>query len=181
MALPSKTTRAPRLRTRQSKNLSSLKALLALVLSMAVCGLVFYQSFRDSEALVNHQNNNNPSASLVEPSIDEMIYATTLASEHFVYKTLKQCLPQVNTKCKTFIPENSGQRIALLTPPGDLATRFSTLVRAVISRAEELDTSLNIDFIPTTHIAPYGYGKTQYVRYLFKNVMSFHAKPQYIY
>jgi hypothetical protein len=171
MAVPNKETRMdnPKLRSRQSKNLSA-KGIFALFLSMAICILIFYESFRDSEALIVLEKENllkvdaanNVGKLILSTAIDAsaMVEANTLAQEDLFHKTLKQCLPQVNKKCKTFVAENSGQRIALLAPPGSLTTYFSILLKFILNEAKQRDNSVNIEFIPTTHIAPYGYGKT---------------------
>jgi hypothetical protein len=71
----------------------------------------------------------------------------------------KSCLPQVKKRCKTFVPENSGQRVALIAPPGDMTNSFFRLLQVVLGRAQKKH-KIEIELIPTTHMAPYGYGKT---------------------
>jgi hypothetical protein len=71
----------------------------------------------------------------------------------------KSCLPQIKKKCKTFVPENSGQRVALIAPPGDMTNSFFRLLQVVLRRAQKKH-KIEMELIPTTHMAPYGYGKT---------------------
>jgi hypothetical protein len=71
----------------------------------------------------------------------------------------KSCLPQIKKTCKTFVPENSGQRVALIAPPGDMTNSFFRLLQEVLGRAQEKH-KIEMELIPTTHMAPYGYGKT---------------------
>jgi hypothetical protein len=71
----------------------------------------------------------------------------------------KSCLPQIKKSCKTFVPENSGERVALIAPPGDMTNSFFRLLQMVLGRAHKKH-KIEIELIPTTHMAPYGYGKT---------------------
>ena len=71
----------------------------------------------------------------------------------------KQCLPQIKKSCKTFVPENSGQRVALIAPPGDMTNSFFRLLQVVLGQAQKKH-KIEMELIPTTHMAPYGYGKT---------------------
>lgn len=83
----------------------------------------------------------------------------TLIHEGLFTSTLKECLPRKKKGCKTFVPEHSIPRIALLAPPGKLTDYFSSLVQTILSEAKTSD-GFSLDWIPTSHMAPYGYGKT---------------------
>jgi hypothetical protein len=76
--------------------------------------------------------------------------------------TLKSCLPaEKGDACKTFVPESS-ERIGILSPPGSMATFLLKLIHSVIAHGKKVDgsTVTRLEIVPTTHIAPYGYGKT---------------------
>jgi hypothetical protein len=153
MALPNKGTRTdPKLRTR-ANNKQGRIGMLVLLLSFVVCALVFYQSYVDFSEF-EYIPDTLP--------VEKMIELLSLPDESMFSKTLKQCLPTENKKCKTYVPENSGQRIALLAPPGDLTRSFSNVVEHVLIAARsKTKEGIEIEWIPTTHMAPYGYGKTQ--------------------
>ena len=96
----------------------------------------------------------------------------------------KSCLPQQKIspsnkkkkqqtkdkqKCNTYIPpENQNrQRVAILSPPGILTNEFMILLQHAIdtyyknpSMSSTTIDRIAIDVIRTSHIAPYGYGKT---------------------
>jgi hypothetical protein len=153
MALPNKGTRTdPKLRTR-ANNKQGRIGILVLLLSFVVCALVFYQSYTDFSEF-EYTPDTLP--------VEKKIKLLSLPDESMFSKTLKHCLPRENKKCKTYVPENSGQRIALLAPPGDLTRSFSNVVEYVLGAARsKTKEGIEIEWIPTTHMAPYGYGKTQ--------------------
>jgi hypothetical protein len=76
--------------------------------------------------------------------------------------TLKSCLPtEKGNICKTFLP-GSKERIGILSPPGSMTTYLSKLIQSVIAHGKKTDesTATKLEIVSTTHIAPYGYGKT---------------------
>jgi hypothetical protein len=82
--------------------------------------------------------------------------------EEMFIKTLKSCLPsEKGDKCKTFVAEST-ERIAILAPPGQTTTQLLKLIRSVVAKGqkEKGSTTQQLEIIPTTHMAPYGYGKT---------------------
>jgi hypothetical protein len=100
---------------------------------------------------------------------------TELDHEEMFQATMKNCLPSEgeknkkgNPKCGEYIPEPTGddkkkvQRVAILCPPGDLSTALVKRVEQVMHhhnrRQSKLD--LEIDVLETSHVPPYGYGKT---------------------
>jgi hypothetical protein len=78
-------------------------------------------------------------------------------------KTLKRCLPAEKGKeCKTFIPEST-ERIGIIAPPGSMATSLLHVINSVVAQGKHKDGSpatTKLEIIPTTHVPPYGYGKT---------------------
>jgi hypothetical protein len=93
----------------------------------------------------------------------EIIPIKPLLHEPILLQALqKSCLPQTNDHCKTFIPPNAGgkQRVALIAPPGDLTVQFLRVIQEVIEHATKKDDTVKIELLPTSHMAPYGYGKT---------------------
>ncbi len=84
-----------------------------------------------------------------------------LKHEDMFLETIKSCLPESNKNCKLFIPEHTtAQRVAVIAPPGDLAEAFLQLIQFVIGKAQRRK-KVEVELFPTTHIPPYGYGKTQ--------------------
>jgi hypothetical protein len=93
----------------------------------------------------------------------EIIPIKPLLHEPILLQALqKSCLPQTNDHCNTFIPPNTGgkQRVALIAPPGDLTVQFLDVIKEVIEYATKKDDTVKIELLPTSHMAPYGYGKT---------------------
>ena len=94
-----------------------------------------------------------------------------LDHEEMFQQTIKNCLPAKDAKCKQFIPDNSKtapgdikkvQRVAMIGPPGDITYSLRKHVEKIVEqhnkRRNKID--LDIEFIDTTHVPPYGYGKT---------------------
>lgn len=154
MALPNKQTRTidPRRRKRTASKHGGIKILL-LLLPFLIYAFIFYRTSIDFAELENAADT---------PPAEKTMDLLTLPDEAMFSKTLKQCLPAENRKCKTYVPENSGHRIALLAPPGDMTKSFSKVVEHILNSAKhQTKDGIDIEWIPTTHMAPYGYGKTQ--------------------
>lgn len=85
--------------------------------------------------------------------------------------TLKDCRPQENPKCLEHIPEGTTtQRIGLLRPPGTFGDMFTKFVRNVVYYHWSNTTDLIL--IPTSHVPPYGYGKTHGYTKIIRLVVS---------
>ena len=146
-----------------------------LVLSLVFCCILYaFTTFHLSHKLASYEHHSGRSRhkSISKPSNVKARQAAPIEREQAKLKplsislerlphesmfeaTLKSCLPQENKKCKTFIPEKSGQRIALLAPPGRLSLALEQLVQFVIDHQDP-----TMELIKTPHMAPYGYGKT---------------------
>lgn len=103
----------------------------------------------------------------------EMVDSELLANEQMFLDTMKSCVPgskqlKKNQKCGEYVPENNGnqQRIALLVPPGEMSNMIWKWVSGVVKQHEETLMAKGdahhhpIEFIRTSHVPPYGYGKT---------------------
>lgn len=87
-----------------------------------------------------------------------------LQHEEMFTNTLKSCLPaQKGKACKTYMPEST-ERIGIIAPPGSMTTSLLRLIEFVVAHSKKADgskvTNTTFEIIPTTHMPPYGYGKT---------------------
>lgn len=103
-----------------------------------------------------------------------------MSHENLFLKTIRDCLPQSNNdnnnnsnKCKTFVPESKEaggngeklQRVALIAPPGSIALAVHKRLRALASEYNAPENNHGrvepkMDMIRTSHVPPYGYGKS---------------------
>lgn len=162
MVAPNKVTRVdPKLRNRTNRH-GKPGALLCLSL-LLLCA--FGRWLFRFEALTNVSSNEATTTTMTTTrttySLVDFEKDNTLSHEQMFTSTLKDCLPQKKKNCKTYVPPAGQQRVALLAPRGNLTKFFFHLVETVLSQAKQKNQSINIDWIPTSHIAPYGYGKTQ--------------------
>ena len=73
--------------------------------------------------------------------------------------TLKDCRPRENPKCLQHVPEGTTtQRIGLLRPPGTFGDMFTKFVQNLVY--DHWINTTDMILIPTSHVPPYGYGKT---------------------
>lgn len=72
-------------------------------------------------------------------------------------KTLKECRPEKQQECLQFIPDKK-ERIAIIRPPGEFGYMFERFVSDVVEYHRTNTT--NLELLPTSHVPPYGYGKT---------------------
>ena len=168
MALPNKDTRTtPKIRRRRKWNCYSLRDIMAAIVALIL--LFVFMKFHIDRAikiaerhhqhqLLHASNTTNNLRRSIHQDKKSIKMLEALPEEKSFWKTLKQCLPQQNQKkCSTFVPENGRQRIGFLAPPGHMTNTFLHLIQAVLNQSE----AQKIDLIPTTSMAPYGYGKTQ--------------------
>jgi hypothetical protein len=112
-----------------------------------------------------------------------------LQHEHLFHATIKSCLPSSsnkNKKCGEYVPppppptgsnNNNNkpiQKVALLAPPGDLAHHIWNQMEVIMLQHNNLNSQnqntaaaknessnvYDMDIIKTSHVPPYGYGKT---------------------
>ena len=97
-----------------------------------------------------------------------------LEHEAMFIDTLKDCMPGTETKeCKTFIPNGSKERIAVLTPPGKMAMRLLKFINIVLMEGKKSKdgdfASRQVDVIPTTHMVSI-YNIVSFVSLIFVTV-----------
>jgi hypothetical protein len=84
-----------------------------------------------------------------------------LEHEGLFHQTIKSCLPELNKKCNLYIPEGTtAHRVAVMAPPGDFGVNFHRLLQGIVVHARRTQ-QIELEIIPTNHVPPYGYGKTQ--------------------
>jgi len=95
-----------------------------------------------------------------------------LEHEAIFIDTLKDCIPsnegrdggKNKKECKTFVPEGSKERIAVLAPPGKMTPNLLKFIRVVLMKGKKEGNgefaATGVEIIPESHMAPYGYGKT---------------------
>jgi len=124
-----------------------------------------YEKKADTFRNPQQQQSNNlrpkvvesSSSSLANNNDDADLFPDDLQHEAF-FETLKSCT-DTNNKCKTYIPPGSPvERIAILRPPGALAFVLDTFVAEVVRLHGK--QKQKVELIPTSHVPPYGYGKT---------------------
>jgi hypothetical protein len=91
-----------------------------------------------------------------------------IVHEALLHRTVKECLPSQSKTCKTFVrdpineSEEKVERIALISPPGTLAsslrTRMDHIAEQHNQRHDRKDPGMAI--LGTPHVPPYGYGKS---------------------
>ena len=85
--------------------------------------------------------------------------------------TLKECRPEKGKECLTFIPRGATkERIALLRPSGAFGTMFTRFVKNVVDH--HWTNTTNFELIETSHVPPYGYGKTHGLTKIIRLVTS---------
>ena len=135
---------------------AGIEIVIILVLG---CLASIYVTFHKTAELVQHHTQAIGQKHALAFAPVRPVRIQPLKHENILLETMKQCLPQANKKCKTYIPENSGQRVALLAPPGDMTYLFFHLLEYIVARTKK-KREINMELILTTHMAPYGYGKT---------------------
>jgi hypothetical protein len=101
----------------------------------------------------------------IEADVEELDH------EEMFQATVKSCLPGNEKKkqnCRQIIPDPKGddkkkvQRVAIIAPPGDLSSSLLRVVEQVVHHHNHRQNKveLDIEVIETSHVPPYGYGKT---------------------
>lgn len=100
------------------------------------------------------------------PLPKNIVRVEELAHEEMFHSTIKSCLPEdKKKKCKEYIIPNVDppmQRIAVLSPPGVISSTLLNEVEKIARKHNRRKTKVNADIqlIESTHVPPYGYGKT---------------------
>ena len=120
-----------------------------------------FVSFKSTQQILEHEDVRLHKEERTHDLPVRNVGTEPLEHEYIFWNTIKSCLPESNKNCKLFIPENTTtQRVAVIAPPGDMANAFQQLLALVVAGAQR-KKNVDIALIPTTHIPPYGYGKTQ--------------------
>lgn len=158
--------RASRRRFTVTNELLLLYFLLAILIAMLV------SIFGPTLYLMEHDRAQKTTSSLMERHIrpHPRIEISELEHESIFRTTIKNCRPVENAKCGRYVPDPipaSGkkvQRVALIAPPGDIASalynRIQNIVHEHNNRQDNSKKDLDIEVHLTSHIPPYGYGKT---------------------
>jgi hypothetical protein len=174
MVLPSLEARKSLARNQGGKTANKLlmifAAASAFMTLISIFGPTLYvvEHQHDEAAVVMNMNPKLLIRSDPLPSQPELaiIEVEDLAHEELFYNTIKSCIPAENKKCKEFVPDNGEakkvQRVALVSPPGDIALSLHNRMEQVMLQHNHRHSkdSLDIDIITTSHVPPYGYGKT---------------------
>lgn len=122
----------------------------------------------EPKPMIRANSSNIPPPSVPEDPNENFVEVEDLLHEDWFTDTIKSCVPGDTKKCKEFIPDpidkaKKVQRVALVAPPGDISGSLLNRLEQVMlqhnhrSKKEHL---LDIDVVETTHVPPYGYGKT---------------------
>lgn len=98
----------------------------------------------------------------------KMVEVKDMVHESIMHKTIRDCLPSQNKNCMTFVPEplqgdaEKMQRVALIAPPGRLSSGLNNHMNLVVDEYNRLENRKDpkIEVIATSHVPPYGYGKS---------------------
>jgi hypothetical protein len=145
------------------KNLPGKRPRMEFVALLLLCLVIsIFVSARKTKELIEHHDLRKSDKDEHAHEIPVRKVGTQpLQHESIFSGTIKSCLPERQKHCRLFIPEHTTtQRVALVSPSGELAQAFHRLLEVVVGRAKRKN-KVDIDLILTSHIPPYGYGKTQ--------------------
>ena len=111
------------------------------------------------ELMDNHETHVVAKESIGNVPMNAMKSIGTEPLEHEIMfiDTLKDCMPSINKdKCKTFVPEGSNERIAVLAPPGKMTESLLKFIRIVLRKGKKGKdgeiAATQVDVIPGTHM-----------------------------
>ena len=142
---------------------------IAVKLLACLVFLCLALTFRQASKLLDeHEERHKDPPAPVKSQPLHALGIVRLTNELMFDDTLKSCMPGVDDegekkkKCGTYIPDGSKERIGILAPPGTVADALTWLLGQVVSTRKRKDKPAKeiMEIIPTTHMAPYGYGKT---------------------
>jgi hypothetical protein len=160
MAVPNKETARGREAQRRKPGKRAKSELVGLLLLCLVVSI--FVSIRKTQEIVEHHDVH---VSHKDEHAQELpirkVGTEPLQHEASFSETIKSCLPEDNKHCKLFIPEHTtAERVAVMAPPGDMEKIFLRLLEVVVGRARR-KKKVEIELVSTSHVPPYGYGKTQ--------------------
>uniref|UniRef100_A0A7S3L540 Uncharacterized protein n=1 Tax=Amphora coffeiformis TaxID=265554 RepID=A0A7S3L540_9STRA len=156
--------RPVRIKRRQQSQKGSLFAykvpLLIVFLSFVFVLLTYYY-------LLGATSRNGTLPQIPQRLRAKMMQVKEILHEQYFRKTIVDCLPTRNPKCKTFVPESVGdnekvQRVALVVPPGKVSLYILNHMTLLAQRYNNNPKykGPNIEVFQTSHVPPYGYGKS---------------------
>jgi len=155
----------PKSKTRSQENTKS--NILVVLVAVSVFATLI-SIFGPTYYLIDHHAANKA----VDPRISvnapvNSVEVVDLDHEKQFQATIKSCLPSKNKNCREYIPdpppgEQKMQRVALISPPGDIASSLLNEVERIVHQRnrQQHKTEPDIEVIQTSHVPPYGYGKT---------------------
>jgi hypothetical protein len=143
--------------------------LLALTLLALAFVTALVSIFGPALPMVEQQHAQSMDIRIVKTATrPKRVALRNIVHETLLHRTVKECLPSQNKKCKTFVPEpleegeEKVQRIALISPPGSLASTLRNSMEHIAEqhnhRHDTKDPGMAI--VATPHVPPYGYGKS---------------------
>ena len=130
-----------------------------LALILFTVSITIMKSFELTDVIAEDSIGNVP--------IEEMkaLSPEPLEHEKIFTDTLKDCMPTAELngsdnkrkkECKTFVPEGSKERIAIMAPPGKIDASLVKFIRVVLRRVKNGDdrefASTNVEVVPTTNM-----------------------------
>jgi hypothetical protein len=160
MPVPNKESargREPQRRTPGKRAKPELVGLLLLCLVVSI-----FVSIRKTQEVMDHHDLHVSHKDEHAQALPiRKVGTEPLKHEEIFSETVKSCLPESNKHCKLFIPEHTtAQRVAVMAPPGAMEKIFLRLLEVVVGRARR-KKKVDIELVSTSHVPPYGYGKTQ--------------------
>jgi hypothetical protein len=157
-ALTSRSRHAANMKmTKSNRRANAALIVIILCLSLASllhAGLVVSRQMKaldDTEHVQDVIYNHEPRDKAVAPK--------KLPLEAQVFsRTVKSCLPNLNSKCQTYVHENNIPRVAILAPPGDFGDWIFRWASKVVDT--RLGSTVKMDMQLVSSVPPYGYGKT---------------------
>ena len=130
-----------------------------LALILFTVSITIMKSFELTDVIAEDSIGNVP--------IEEMkaLSPEPLEHEKMFTDTLKDCMPTAELngsdnkrkkECKTFVPEGSKERIAIMAPPGKIDASLLKFIRVVLRRVKNGDdrefAATNVEVVPTTNM-----------------------------
>ncbi|CAB9518718.1 expressed unknown protein [Seminavis robusta] len=164
MAVPSATTLPRGAAPLRGKKKVRYDIVVGLVLLAMVS--VTYSIVKPTLHIVKEQQvAEQPLQKIIDNKPVETVDSELLANEQLFLDTIKSCIPgqeAKHQKCGTYIPPDNGdkQRIAVIAPPGQMSEMLWHWIDKVRKKHQKALDKIPMEFIRTSHVPPYGYGKT---------------------
>eukprot|EP00978_Attheya_sp_CCMP212_P018668 scaffold51546_cov59-Attheya_sp.AAC.4 len=153
-----------------SKSKLAIRLTIIFLLIWALIASVYYYSIngsikKDASTTLNDENKGEPLLRRREPALQDATQTKWTVDnkeeqewEGPFFETLKSCVSSNAShkkKCLQHAPEGV-QRVGILSPPGGIADEFASWLQG-----HEVAANIpNMELIPTSHVPPYGYGKS---------------------